>query len=201
HASAERIEPGKAFKDLGFDSLTAVELRNGLGAATGLRLATTLVFDHPSPTALARQLLVELFGEDAESDDPRAKASGSAADTDDPIAIVAMSCRYPGGVGNPEDLWRLVATGGDAIAGLPANRGWDMAELYAGDTGHAGHPSGTGTPAGAGNTAGDAGRPFAGGFLYDADSFDADFFGISPREALAMDPQQRLLLEASWEAV
>ncbi|WTA56945.1 SDR family NAD(P)-dependent oxidoreductase [Kitasatospora purpeofusca] len=186
HPAVDAIRPGTAFKDMGFASLTAVELRNRLNTATGLRLPSTLIFDHPSSTALAREIRAELLGR------PDADPAPVGPDTtahppashDEPIAIVSMACRFPGGIGTPEDLWRLLAAGGDAVSDLPTDRGWDIEALYDPD------PDRPGTS-----------TTRRGGFLHDAADFDAEFFGISPREALAMDPQQRLLLETTWEAI
>ncbi|MDX3748735.1 SDR family NAD(P)-dependent oxidoreductase [Streptomyces sp. AK08-02] len=176
--SYEELDADRPFTDLGLTSEGAVTLIERLGEATGLRLPSTLVFDHPTPDALARHVHDILFTP-APVPVPHPH---SVTEADDPVVIVAMGCRYPGDVYSPEDLWDLVAQGRDAVSGFPTDRGWDLAALYDPD------PDRVGTS-----------YTRSGGFLHRAAEFDAALFGISPREALAMDPQQRLLLETSWE--
>jgi len=172
------IDPQRAFRDLGMDSLQGSDLRDRLSVLTGSALPATLVYDHPSPAAVAAYLT-------SSREQPRAQVTSNAqADSTDPVAIVGIGCRFAGGVGSAEDLWDLVASGGDAIGPFPADRGWDLAGLFDPD------PDRRGTS-----------YVREGGFLDGAADFDAEFFGIGPREALAMDPQQRLLLETAWEAL
>ena len=184
YSADHAVDPRRTFSDLGLDSLAAVELRDSLASATGLRLPSGLLFDYPTPRALAEYLFNRVSPPDAGDETAgRDSAATAVAADEDPIAIVGMACRYPGGIGSPEDLWGVLADGADVLSGFPDNRGWDLARLTHADPGQPG-----------------TSYVDRGGFLHDADGFDAGFFGISPREALAMDPQQRLLLEVAWEA-
>jgi len=176
----EVIDPDKAFQELGFDSLTAVEMRNRLKTATGLALSPTLIFDYPTPNGLANYIRTELAGVPQEiKHTPAVRATG-----DDPIAIVGMSCRYPGGVDSPDDLWDMLAQGREVLSEFPSDRGWNLAGLFNPD------PDVPGSC-----------YTRTGGFVDGVADFDPVFFGVAPSEALAMDPQQRLFLELSWEAL
>ncbi|TDV48649.1 type I polyketide synthase [Actinophytocola oryzae] len=184
-----------AFRDHGLTSLGAVRLANELRDATGLPLTSTVVFDHPTPAALATHLAALAGNGNAapawstrpNGSDGRRSASAGTATTDaghrpeqgeDPLVITGMSCRLPGGVASPDEFWRLLVDERDAMGPVPADRGWPE-DLSIDD------------------------RRFSltGGYLDDIAGFDAAFFGVLPGEAVAMDPQQRLLLEVAWEAV
>ncbi|MFE3308467.1 type I polyketide synthase [Embleya sp. NPDC059213] len=184
HAGPGAVDPDRTFKDLGFDSVGALEFRDRLAAASGIPLSASLTFDHPTPRAAARHLADHTAGTVPADAGSSGAAPAPVAAEDDPIVIVATGGRWPGGADTPEALWELLTDGTDTIGAFPDNRGWDLDALYDPELARPGTSS-----------------VRAGGFLHDADTFDAGFFGISPREAAAMDPQQRLLLETAWEVV
>ncbi|MGV7608844.1 fatty-acid--AMP ligase [Mycobacterium kansasii] len=179
YPSPEDIDPECAFQDLGFDSVKATELLDRLNTVTGLALPPTLAFDYPTPAALAAHLGQLLSGSVAAAAPVQPQVA-----TNEPVAVVGMACRFPGGADSAAALWDLVAGGAEAVGEFPTDRGWDLANLFDPD------------PDAVGKT-----YTRAGAFLADASGFDAEFFGISAREAQTMDPQQRLLLEVCWEAL
>ncbi|MEU8150911.1 beta-ketoacyl synthase N-terminal-like domain-containing protein, partial [Nonomuraea sp. NPDC048901] len=172
HDTPAEIGQNRTFKELGLDSQGAMEFGERLSTVLGPPLPATLTFDHPTPEAVVRFLTSP--GDTA--------AEPVSSRSDEPIAIVAMAGRWPGGADTPEALFELARSGTDAITGFPADRGWDLAALHHPDPEHPG-----------------TSYTRHGGFLSGAAEFDAEFFGIAPREAEAMDPQQRLLLEVAWE--
>ena len=180
--SSHSLDPERGLRELGLDSLLAVELRRRLAEATGLPLPATLAFDHPTVRAIAEFVRPQLV-KVAEVAAAAPAVARTAGPEDEAIAIVGIGCRYPGGARDAESLWRLLCDEVDVIREIPADR-WDIDAYYDPERGAAGRMYARG-----------------GGFLEDADRFDAAFFNISPREALKMDPQQRVLLEVTWEAI
>ncbi|MEO3758976.1 type I polyketide synthase [Mycobacterium sp. B14F4] len=179
---AAEIREDAGFFDLGMDSLMAVELRRRIEQGVGKEIPVTLVMDHPRLSDAADYLLGEVLGLAEQATSGRQPAMAATMRTDEPIAIVAVSCRFPGAP-DPEAFWELLSGGVDAIREVPEDR-FDIDEFYDPD------PE---TP----------GKTYTryGGFLDEIDGFDPEFFGISPREAVWIEPQQRLMLETVWEGL
>uniref|UniRef100_UPI0030C78095 SDR family NAD(P)-dependent oxidoreductase n=1 Tax=Streptomyces bohaiensis TaxID=1431344 RepID=UPI0030C78095 len=179
HADGEGVPARRAFTELGLTSQNAVEIRGALCESTGIDVPVTVVFDHPTPHALARYVLGEVLGSAAAepAGDP-----ATAAASDAPVAILGMGCRFPGG-DSPDAFWRHLLSGTDPVTEVPADR-WNAADY---------HDPVPGAP----------GKAYTqrGGFLDSITGWDASFFGYTPREALRLDPQHRLVLELVWEAV
>ncbi|ORB51047.1 polyketide synthase [Mycobacteroides saopaulense] len=176
------IREDAGFFDLGMDSLMAVELRRRMETGVGKEIPVTLVMDHPRISDVADYLLGEVLGLNEQAKSAPQLASAVTDRTDEPIAIVAVSCRFPGAP-DPEAFWEVLSGGVDAIREVPEDR-FDIDEFYDPDP----------------ETAGKTYTRF-GGFLDGIDGFDPEFFGISPREAVWIEPQQRLMLETVWEGL
>jgi acyl transferase domain-containing protein/acyl carrier protein len=181
---AAEIREETGFFDLGMDSLMAVELRRRIEQGVGKEIPVTLVMDHPRLSDAADYLLGEVLGLSEQASDKSGPQPASVVTTrtDEPIAIVAVSCRFPGAP-DPEAFWEVLSGGVDAIREVPEDR-YDIDEFYDPDP----------------ETPGKTYTRF-GGFLDGIDGFDPEFFGISPREAVWIEPQQRLMLEMAWEGL
>jgi acyl transferase domain-containing protein len=162
HGRAEDVTMTRTFRDLGVDSGMSVQICDRLARVTGVRLANTALFDHPTPAALVQHLRAERALARTPSAHSVSPATTSKMRADEPIAIVGMACRLPGEIDKPEKLWQLLMTRGDAIATWPTDRGWDLERLET------------------------TSATRRGGFITQACEFDAEFFGISPREALGI---------------
>ncbi|HRI72560.1 MAG TPA: SDR family NAD(P)-dependent oxidoreductase, partial [Polyangium sp.] len=180
--SPDELRRDRPLQEQGLDSLMAVELRTAIAARIGQPLPITLVFDYPTPQAIAKFLLERVLKFHQVST-PVVSQAPRRTPSVEPIAIVGMGCRYPGGVHDANSFWQLLKNGEDAIRVIPRGR-WDIDAVYDAD------------PAAIGKM-----YTREAGMLDRIDYFDAGFFGISAREATWMDPQQRLLLETSWEAL
>ncbi|MBI4852598.1 MAG: SDR family NAD(P)-dependent oxidoreductase [Acidobacteria bacterium] len=183
---ATELSATKPLRELGLDSLLAIEIRNGLSAMFEAEFPAALLFNYPSAFALTEHIYESLFKvvEPLYTNSlPQHQINSLNSKLQEPIAIISMACRLPGNVSSPEDYWQLLKEERDAIEEFPAKR-WDIDSLYDPDPDK-------------------AGKTYCkeGGFLKDIDQFDAAFFGIAPREAVSMDPQQRFVLEIVWEAL